>query len=68
MRAFAFIETSNSEKLSERLLSHPTDLIEAGMFAIICMFGSAEVVQEILNCLKTHKLTPKNPVAAEDGD
>ena len=68
MRAFDFIETTKSEKLSEHLLSHPTDLIEAGMFAIICIFGSAEVVQEILNCLKTHMLTLKNPVAAEDGD
>ena len=68
MRAFDCAETTKSEKLSEYLLSHPSDLIETGMFTFICMTCSAEVVQEILNSLKTHMLTPKSSVAAEDGD
>ena len=69
MRAFDYTETTKCLKHSEHLLSHPTDLTEAGMFTFICMLGSAEVVQEILNCLKTHNmLTPKSSVAAEDGD
>ena len=38
------------------------------MFTFICMTCSAEVVQEILNCLQTHMLTSKSSLVTEDGD